>query len=165
MNFICVALVKEHNPRAQNTVIGYRTNKTELFKKKLAMAQIVKPDVMEKLSTDIENIITEQTPNFDKISKSFKENIVTIIGENNIKKLKKGIGGGFQYCELSEPLFDEYGLLNEKISHSTLAKHLYFTEFGQVLNIQIINENYLGTINATSLYLLSKEDFRKNSCH
>ena len=127
------------------------------------MAQIVKPDVMEKLSTDIENIITEQTPNFDKISKSFKENIVTIIGENNIKKFKKGIGGGFQYCELSEPLFDEYGLLNEKISHSTLAKHLYFTEFGQVLNIQIINENYLGTINATSLYLFSKEDFRKNN--
>lgn len=68
---------------------------------------------------------------------------------------------GFNIRNYQNLFFDEYGLLNEKISHSTLAKHLYFTEFGQVLNIQIINENYLGTINTTSLYLFSKEDFRK----
>ncbi|AXH16211.1 hypothetical protein CP985_13285 [Malaciobacter mytili LMG 24559] len=152
--------------RIKKVIKGYEftgTQKTELFKKKLGMAQILKPNIMEKLSIDIENTITEQTPNFDKISKSFKENTVTLIGQNNIKKFKKGIGGGFQYCELSEPLFDEYGLLNEKISHSTLAKHLYFTEFGQALNIQITNENYLGTINNVSLYLFSKEDFKKNN--
>lgn len=152
--------------RIRKVINGYEftgTKKTELFKKKLSMAQILKPHIMEKLSIDIENIISEQTPNFDKISKSFKENIVTLIGQNNIEKIKKGIGGGFQYCELSEPLFDEYGLLNEKISHATLAKHLYFTEFGQALNTKIINENYLGNSSNIALYLFSKEDFKKNN--
>ena len=98
--------------RIKKVIEGYEftgTNKTELFKKNLTMAQILNSNVMEKLSTDIENIITKQTSNFDKISKSFKENVVTVTGQNNIKKFKKGIGGGFQYCELSEPLFDEYG--------------------------------------------------------
>jgi len=70
-------------------------------------------------------------------------------------------GGGFQYCELSEPLFDEYSLLNENISFNVLAKHLYFTEFGIALKENIITKeiNYVGRFKNTELFLYLDDNF------
>jgi len=72
-----------------------------------------------------------------------------------------GLGGGFQYCELSEPLFDELGLLNRAITHNMLAKHLYFIEFGQALSNEVAENTYLGTVEATALYVFTNKDFKK----
>ncbi|MEW6487167.1 MAG: site-specific DNA-methyltransferase [Thermodesulfobacteriota bacterium] len=44
-----------------------------------------------------------------------------------------GLGGGFRYCELGEPLFDEAGKIRETVSFADLARHVYFTETGEPL--------------------------------
>ncbi len=89
--------------------------------------------------------------------------------DNVVKKDKTGIskdikwtgGGTFQYCELSEPLFDELGLLNKSITHTMLAKHLYFCEFGQALVDNISDKTYLGEVNNIALYVFTNKVFKK----
>ena len=38
----------------------------------------------------------------------------------------EGLGGGFRFCELGEPLFDEKGKIRETVSFPELARHVYF---------------------------------------
>lgn len=72
-----------------------------------------------------------------------------------------GLGGGFQYCELSEPLLDEFGLLNESVSFEMLSKHIYFTEFGIALNKEQLNEskNLSGVYENKALYVFLDKRF------
>ena len=73
----------------------------------------------------------------------------------------KGLGGGFKYCELSEPLLDEFGLLSDSVSFEMLAKHIYFTEFGTALSSEEISEenNYAGRYKDTELFIYLDKKF------
>jgi adenine-specific DNA-methyltransferase len=44
-----------------------------------------------------------------------------------------GLGGGFRYCTLGEPCFDETGRINPRITYDELARHVFFTETGEPL--------------------------------
>jgi site-specific DNA-methyltransferase (adenine-specific)/adenine-specific DNA-methyltransferase len=46
---------------------------------------------------------------------------------------KIALGGGFRFCELGEPLFDEDGKIRETVSFADLARHVWFTETGEPL--------------------------------
>ena len=37
----------------------------------------------------------------------------------------EGLGGGFRYCELGEPLFDEHGKIRDTVRFADLARHVY----------------------------------------
>ncbi len=53
-------------------------------------------------------------------------------GYNNAKgETVAGLGGGFRYCVLGEPCFDETGKINPRITYDELARHVYFTETGE----------------------------------
>lgn len=150
--------------RVKKAIEGYSYSgkeSIELFNKKLTTTQLLKPDTMKSISEKALDIIENEKDNYDKISKAFKENTLTITAEKDIKGFKEGLGGGFQYCELSEPLFDELGLLNEAITHKMLAKHLYFTEFGQALSGDIAENTYLGKVHDIALYVFTNKDFKK----
>jgi adenine-specific DNA-methyltransferase len=55
-----------------------------------------------------------------------------IEGYTNIKKdYVEGLGGGFRYCTLGEPCFDETGRINPSIKYDELARHVFFTETGE----------------------------------
>jgi adenine-specific DNA-methyltransferase len=160
-SYSVVEITKE---RLNRVIHGYSfsgTEKTELFKKKITITQLLNIKTIEKIGNEVKDIIESETDNFDKVTKTFKENTILVTGENKITSFKDGLGGGFQYCELSEPLFDEYGLLNENITHEMLAKHIYFTEFGQALKVENDLSNLLGTVNETTLFLYSDKDFMK----
>ncbi|MBE0540546.1 MAG: site-specific DNA-methyltransferase [Verrucomicrobia bacterium] len=45
----------------------------------------------------------------------------------------EGLGGGFRFCELGEPLFDERGQIKPSVRFADLARHVYFTETGEPL--------------------------------
>jgi DNA modification methylase len=45
----------------------------------------------------------------------------------------EGLGGGFRFCELGEPLFDEHGQIKPTVRFADLARHVYFTEAGEPL--------------------------------
>lgn len=54
------------------------------------------------------------------------------LGYNNAKgEAIAGLGGGFRYCVLGEPCFDETGKINPRITYGELARHVYFTETGE----------------------------------
>ena len=49
---------------------------------------------------------------------------------NGGKKVE-GLGGGFRYCKLSNPIFDENGQINAEVRFADLAAHFFFTETGE----------------------------------
>ncbi len=44
-----------------------------------------------------------------------------------------GLGGGFRFCTLDEPLFDERGRVRWGVTFGELARHIFFTETGRPL--------------------------------
>ncbi len=44
-----------------------------------------------------------------------------------------GLGGGFRFCELGEPLFDEDGKIRATVRFADLARHVYFAATGEPL--------------------------------
>ena len=65
------------------------------------------------------------------------------------------LGGGFRFCELGEPLFDERGNIRHTVLFPDLARHVYFTETGGPLPESAdLNSPLLGVQNGTAIYLL-----------
>ena len=65
-----------------------------------------------------------------------------------------GLGGGFEYGELGEPLFDKDGMINKNVKFLDLASYLYFTETHTNLEKNKIKGNYLGVLNDNHYFLL-----------
>lgn len=67
----------------------------------------------------------------------------------------EGLGSGFRYCELGEPLFDESGKIRETVSFGELARHVYFSETGELLpRARVIRSPFLGSCRGVGIYLL-----------
>lgn len=77
-------------------------------------------------------------------------------GYTNAKGEKvEGLGGGFRYCELGEPLFDETGKIRESVSFADLARHIYFTETGEPLpRGRVTKSPFIGECRGVGIYLL-----------
>jgi site-specific DNA-methyltransferase (adenine-specific)/adenine-specific DNA-methyltransferase len=77
-------------------------------------------------------------------------------GYSNIKKERiEGLGGGFRYCELAEPLFDKDGKIRDIVSFTELAKHVYFSETGEPLpQNTALKSPFLGVCRGVGIYLL-----------
>jgi DNA modification methylase len=67
----------------------------------------------------------------------------------------EGLGGGFRFCELGEPLFDEAGKIREFVRFAALARHVYFTETGEPLpRERVPNSPKIGECRGVAIYLL-----------
>jgi site-specific DNA-methyltransferase (adenine-specific)/adenine-specific DNA-methyltransferase len=67
----------------------------------------------------------------------------------------EGLGGGFRFCELGEPLFDETGKIRESVRFAELARHVYFTETGEPLPRERVSKSpLLGVCRGVAVYLL-----------
>jgi site-specific DNA-methyltransferase (adenine-specific)/adenine-specific DNA-methyltransferase len=77
-------------------------------------------------------------------------------GYKNAKGEKiEGLGGGFRYCELGEPLFDESGKIRETVRFSDLARHVYFAETGEPLPRERVTKSpFIGECRGVGIYLL-----------
>jgi site-specific DNA-methyltransferase (adenine-specific)/adenine-specific DNA-methyltransferase len=66
-----------------------------------------------------------------------------------------GLGGGFRFCELGEPLFDEAGKIRQTVTFSDLARHVYFTETGEPLPRERVTKSpFIGECRGVGVYLL-----------
>ena len=67
----------------------------------------------------------------------------------------EGLGGGFRFCELGEPLFDEDGKICETVRFADLARHVWFTETGEPLPQENPTDSpLLGHSRGVGIYLL-----------
>jgi site-specific DNA-methyltransferase (adenine-specific)/adenine-specific DNA-methyltransferase len=66
-----------------------------------------------------------------------------------------GLGAGFRFCELGEPLFDEFGQIRDAVKFAALARHVYFAETGEPLpRSRVPNTPLIGVHHGTAVYLL-----------
>lgn len=65
-------------------------------------------------------------------------------------------GGGFRYCRLGVPLFDEFGDVATEVTFPDLAAHVFFSETG-VPRPQGANGELLGVHDNRAVYLLFNE--------
>jgi adenine-specific DNA-methyltransferase len=76
----------------------------------------------------------------------------------------EGLGSGFRFCELGEPLFNEGGKIRETVSFADLARHVYFSETGEPLPRETVpNTPFLGACRGVGIYLLYNGILRDNS--
>jgi len=76
-------------------------------------------------------------------------------GGDKGKEYVAGTGGGFRYCMLGEPLFDEAGNIQESVKFSDLAAHVFFTETGSPIPKRATGKTpLLGVHDGTAIYLL-----------
>ena len=77
-------------------------------------------------------------------------------GYLNAKELQvKGLGGGFQFCDLGDPLFDAEGFINKSVSFKDLAHHIFFIATGEPLPEGCdFKTPLLGLSGGTAIYLL-----------
>ena len=67
----------------------------------------------------------------------------------------KGLGSGFRYCGLAEPLFNFDGNIRESVTFGDLAAHVFFTETGSPIPQRATgNSPLLGVHDGKAVYLL-----------
>jgi len=65
-----------------------------------------------------------------------------------------GLGGGFEYVQLGESLFNKDGMINKEVKFNDLANYIYFTETYTNLEKNKIKGNYLGDYGSCHYFLL-----------
>jgi adenine-specific DNA-methyltransferase len=78
----------------------------------------------------------------------------------------QGLGGGYRFCTLGEPLFDEEGHIRSGVKFPDLAAHIFFTETGSPIPKRASGKTpFLGVHHGIGVYLLFNgvlEDKRPN---
>ena len=79
---------------------------------------------------------------------------------------RKGLGGGFRFCELGATLFDPTGQIRPEVKYEDLAQHIHFIETGSPLP-RVENPQYplLGVHNGLAIYLLYNGVLKDKSPH
>ncbi|MFH0991298.1 MAG: site-specific DNA-methyltransferase [bacterium] len=90
-----------------------------------------------------------------------EENIAHNVTAERLKRVvigyrsNEGLGGGFRFVKLEEPLFDEYGNIREDVKFNDLAHHIFFYETGlPLLKNTKKGTPLIGVHNGTAYYLL-----------
>jgi adenine-specific DNA-methyltransferase len=84
-----------------------------------------------------------------------KRAIVGYNREGDATKPVPGLGGGFRYCRLGVPLFNEFGDIDSEVSFPDLAAHVFFAETGAPIPNKAQPGNaYLGKHGNRAVYLL-----------
>lgn len=76
-------------------------------------------------------------------------------GRGEKRTTEPGLGGGFKFCRLGEPLFDAEGAINEAVTFAELAAHVFFTETGVPISSPATGESaLLGVQDERAVFLL-----------
>ena len=67
---------------------------------------------------------------------------------------KNGYKDGFEYCELTKPLFSSSGQINEQCTYKDLASYIYFTETKSNVSLRSIKFPLIGKSAGTAYYLV-----------
>jgi site-specific DNA-methyltransferase (adenine-specific)/adenine-specific DNA-methyltransferase len=144
--------------RLLQRIIHLATDKDSLILDSFAGSGTTGHAVLQLNKTDGGNrrfILVEMEP---KIARGITAERVKRVaqGYTNAKgEQVEGLGGGFRFCELGEPLFDERGQIKPSVRFADLARHVYFTETGEPLpRERVPNSAKIGECRGVAIYLL-----------
>jgi adenine-specific DNA-methyltransferase len=147
--------------RVRRVINGYEyvgTQKEELFRKKLSYSTLKS---VPKLLLEVDHIEQIKGKRFDKISKTFKDDTLLVVGEKKIIERTEGLGGGFTYCELGPPLDLDKLLTGEHLpDYRSLGAWLFHTATGEPLSPVAVREEdwYLGKSPSYHVWLIYRPD-------
>ncbi|MBS3895195.1 site-specific DNA-methyltransferase [Silanimonas sp.] len=134
--------------RVRRVIQGYAwlgTQKETLLEQKITFTQFKKADEwlarIEAIKAregfvegDLVDQGTAKTKRFDRISVKLDEGVLRVEGEKKISERVDGLGGGFTYCTLGEPLDLDKLLSGESLpARSALGEWLFHTATGGAL--------------------------------
>lgn len=94
------------------------------------------------------------------ITVEMDETICRDVTAKRIRRVSEGhgelepLGGGFRFCTLAAPLFDERGNIRQGVMFADLAAHVYFTETGEPIPKRAGKSPLLGVHKDRAIYLL-----------
>ncbi|UTG93173.1 site-specific DNA-methyltransferase [Geobacter sulfurreducens] len=147
--------------RVRRVINGYEyegTQKEELLRQKVSYSTL--KDV-PKLLREIEHLEQVKGKQFDKITKTIKDDTLLVMGEKKITERTEGLGGGFTYCELGPPLDLDKLLTGEQLpDYKSLGAWLFHTATGEPLDQHGVREAdwYLGDSPSYHVWLIYKPD-------
>ena len=121
--------------RMRRIINGYPysgTQREELHRENITWSTLEKRQarVLEHVAS-IEDLHGHE---YDKIKKQIKGGVLTVIGERKVEKAAPGLGGGFTYCTLGDPIDIESLLTGKALpSFEALARYVFYTATGQSL--------------------------------
>lgn len=147
--------------RVRRVINGYAfqgTQKTELLREKLCWSKIDKADKLRDRVTALENLHDHE---FDKISKSVKDDHLIVTGEKKVADRAEGLGGGFTYCTLGDPIELDAILTGETLpGWEALGRILFHMATSRPLEAGAMDEGrfYLGRHAGRHVWLIYKPD-------
>ena len=147
--------------RVRHVINGYDfqgTQKTELLREKLCWSKIDKADKLCDQVAALENLHGHE---FDKISKSVKDDHLIVTGEKKVADRADGLGGGFTYCTLGDPIELDAILTGETLpGWEALGRILFHMATSRPLEAGAMDEGrfYLGTHAGRHVWLIYKPD-------
>ncbi len=156
--------------RVRRVAKGYKftgTLREELLRENITWSKFSKESQHEKLLAQVQAIEDQDASRFDEIKKTIKDGELIVTGEKKVTKKTEGLGGGFNYYTLGEPLDLDKMLTGKSLpDYANIGAWLFHTATGDPLNTKTIKENqwYLGSSEAFHVWLIYKPelDFLKS---
>lgn len=147
--------------RVRRVITGYEyegTRKEELLREKVSFATLKQSP---KLLREIEHIEQVKGNRFDKISKTIKNDELLVVGEKKITEWMEGLGGGFTFCTLGDPIDLDRLLTGENLpDYASLGAWLFHTATGEPLKLGGVRSDdwYLGESPGYHVWLIYRPD-------
>lgn len=150
--------------RVRRVINGYESQgsqKEELLRVKITWSNFSRERAHRKILDQVQAIENLESGKFDKIGKSVKDGELIITGEKKFTDKVEGLGGGFTYYTLGDPLDLDKMLTGESLpDYASIGAWLFHTATGEPLNHEGIRENdcYLGESAAFHVWLIYRAD-------
>ena len=141
--------------RLKRVTEGYRAQSKAseiVYQRKITLADLRKADL---LLDEMNEIRDEKKSEYDEVKATVEDGLLTLVGVRDTNEDIPGLGGGFRYCRLGVPLFNEFGDINTAVNFPDLAAHIFFAETGAPIPSKADgNSPYLGKHGDKAVYLL-----------
>lgn len=156
--------------RVRRAINGYEfkgTQKEELLRKKITWSNFSKDTAHKNLLNQVLSLENLEADRFDSIKKTVKDGELIVSGETKVTERVEGLGGGFTYYTLGEPLDLDQMLSGKSLpDYPSIGAWLFHTATGEPLDLTGIKEKqyYLGESSAFHVWLIYKPelDFLKS---
>ena len=156
--------------RVRRVINGYKykgTHKEELLSENITWSKFSNNNQHQKIIDQVQSIENLESGRFDDIKKTFQDGKLIVTGEKKITKKTEGLGGGFTYYTLGDPLDLDKMLSGKSLpDYASVGAWLFHTATGEPLDQKQIKEKqwYLGSSAAFHVWLVYKPelDFLKS---
>jgi len=148
--------------RVRRVINGYKykgTQKEELLRENITWSNFSKVKQHQKLLDQVQAIDNLEKSRFDVIKKTIKDGELVVTGEKKVNKKAEGLGGGFSYYTLGDPLDLDKMLTGKSLpDYASIGAWLFHTATGEPLDPKAIKEKqwYLGSSAAFHVWLVYK---------